>query len=78
MHFKSTGSPGSPCHLATSEALLVQPEAVDGPWAGQAACGEAVLPEDPELSRGSLAPMPGRQAPFPRQMDPVALLLGIS
>ena len=77
-----------PCTLralsspATSEPLLVQPEAVDEPWAaGHVApvwqldsCGEAVRPEDAELSGGSprpLARMPGRPAAFPRQMDPV-------
>ena len=77
-----------PCALralsspATSEPLLVQPEAEDEPWAaGQVApawqvdaCGKAVRPEDAELSGSSptpLAPMPGRPAAFPRQMDPV-------
>lgn len=64
---RALGSPGSPCHLTTSpprhlEPLLVQPEAVDEPWAGQVAPGDCRPRAGRSASRGPGA----EQRPPPR------------
>lgn len=67
---------------APSEPVLLQPEAVDEPWACRTGWSFLTTgrkrgdggPKDPELSGGSptpLAPMPGHPVAFPGQTDPV-------